>query len=62
MVANVGLFHCNSELYTTKEQDEYNASLPKVFKGNSAVGTVGIYENYSRITMVSYLREKLIDC
>ena len=62
LVANVGLFHCNSELYTTKEQDEYNASLPKVFKGNSTVGTVGIYENYSRITMVSYLREKLIDC
>ena len=62
LVANVGNYHANSEIYTTKKQDEYNASLPKVFKGNPAVGTVGIYEDYSRITMVSYLREKLIDC
>ena len=62
LVANVGNYHCNSEIYTTLEQDEYNAKLPKVFKGNPAVGTVGIYEDYSRITFVSYLREKLIDC
>jgi len=62
LVADVHQYHCNSEIWTTPEDDEYNASLPKVFKGNPEVGTVGAYEDYSRITFVSYLREKLINC
>ena len=31
-------------------------------KDNPKVGTVGIYENYTRLTFVCYLREKLAKC
>ena len=62
LIANVGNYHCNSEIYTTKEQEIYNESLPIVFKGNPKVGTIGVYEKYARISFVSYLREKLINC
>lgn len=62
LVADVHQYHANSEIWTTPEDDEYNASLPKVFKGNPDVGTIGAYEDYSRITFVSYLREKLVEC
>ncbi len=62
LVANVHEYHCNSQIWTTKEQDEYNASLPRVFKKDKTVGTLGLDKDYARISMVSYLREKLIDC
>ncbi len=62
LVANVHNFHSNTEIWTTPEDDAYNDTLPVVFKGNPEVGTVGAYEKWSRITFVSYLREKLISC
>ena len=62
LICDVHNYHCNTEIWTTKEQDKNNATLDKVFKANPAVGTVGAYEDYARITFVSYLRTKLIDC
>ena len=62
LIADVHQYHCNSEIYITEQQEEYNSNLPDIFKANSAVGTVGAYERYARISFVSYLREKLIDC
>ena len=62
LVANVHEYHCNDELWTTKEQDEYNASIPLEFKIDKTVGTIGLDLPYSRISFVSYLREKLIHC
>ena len=62
LIADVHNYHSNTEIWTTKEQDQYNSTLDKVFKANPEVGTVGIYEDYARISFVSYLREKLIDC
>ena len=62
LVANVGNYHSNTEIYTTAEQDEYNNQLEDIFKANKEVGTVGAYESYARISYVCYLREKLINC
>ena len=62
LIADVHNYHSNTEIWTTKEQDQYNSTLDKVFKANPEVGTVGAYEDYARISFVSYLREKLIDC
>lgn len=62
LVANVHEYHANTELWTTKEQDEYNASIPLEFKKDTRVGTIGLDLPFSRISFVSYLREKLIDC
>jgi hypothetical protein len=62
LVADVHQYHCNSEIWTTKEQDEYNSKLPKQFNENPKVGTLGAYNDYSRISLVCYLRENMIDC
>ena len=62
LVADVHQFHANTELWTTPEQDARNALLPKIHKDNIAAGTLGAGTDYSRISLVCYLREKIIDC
>ena len=62
LVADVHQYHCNSEIWTTPEQDKYNDSLPTVFKDNPEVGTIGLDKKYTRISFVCYLREKLVQC
>ena len=62
LVADVHQFHANTEIWTTPEQDERNALLPKIHKDNISVGTIGAGTDYSRISLVCYLREKMIDC
>ena len=59
---DVHQWHSNTEIYETEEDKIYNESLPKVFKDNPEVGTEGIYQNYTRLTFVCYLRSKLIQC
>ena len=36
--------------------------VAEVFNDNSDIGTAGIYELYTRISFVCYLREKLVNC
>jgi hypothetical protein len=62
LVADVHQWHCNSELWSTPEQDARNALLPKIHKDNVSVGTLGAGTDYSRISLVAYLREKIIEC
>ena len=62
LVANVHLYHCNSPIWTTKEDDEYNETLPEKFKIDKNVGTLGLDKKYARISFVCYLRENLIHC
>ena len=33
-----------------------------MFNDNPDIGTAGLYELYTRISFVCYLREKLVDC
>ena len=62
LIADVHQYHCNSEIYTTPDQDKRNALLPKIHKDNMSVGTLGAGTDYSRISLVCYLREKMLEC
>lgn len=59
---DVHQWHANSKLYADKFDENYNKTIPKIFKDNKNVGTIGIYEDYTRLTFVCYLREKIIKC
>ena len=59
---DVHQWHCNTPIYETEEDKKFNESLEPAFKDNPEVGTVGIYENYTRISFVCYLREKIANC
>ncbi len=62
LVADVHQYHSNTEYFTTPEQDIYNSKLEQVYKYNREVGTLGIEYDWSRISFVCYLREKLVNC
>ena len=62
VVMDVHQWHSNTPMYETEEDKIYNKSLPKVFKDNPDVGTAGIYELYTRLSFVCYLREKILNC
>lgn len=63
LIANVHNYHCNTELWTTKKQDEYNKfNTPSFKKVNKDIGVLGSDKDYTRMSFVCYLREKLIDC
>jgi hypothetical protein len=59
---DVHQWHSNTPMYETEEDKKYNEAIPKVYKDNPAVGTAGLYELYTRISFVCYLREKMINC
>ena len=59
---DVHQWHCNTPMYETEENKLYNESIEPVFKDNPEVGTAGIYEKYTRVSFVCYLREKILSC
>jgi hypothetical protein len=62
LAMDVHEWHTNTPIIETAEDKEFNATLEPVFNDNPAVGTVGIYEQYTRLTFVCYLREKISKC
>jgi len=62
LAMDVHQWHSNTPIYETKEDKKYNDKLEKVFNDNPEVGTVGLDKNYTRLTFVCYLREKILDC
>jgi hypothetical protein len=62
LAMDVHQWHSNTPIYETKEDKLYNESLDTIFKDNPEVGTVGIYNKYTRLTFVCYLREKIANC
>ena len=62
LAMDVHKYHANTEIYETDEDKEYNLTIPKDYNDNPDVGTKGIYTNYTRLSFVCYLREKLINC
>ena len=62
LAMDVHEWHTNTPIYETEEDKEYNESLEPAFKDNPEVGTVGIYQKYTRLTFVCYLREKITQC
>jgi len=59
---DVHQWHANTPLYETEEDKHENASIASDFKDNPAVGTAGLYQDYTRISFVCYLREKIATC
>jgi len=55
-------WHCNTELYETKEDKEYNKKLPPIYFDDPSTGTLGGDKSFTRISFVCYLREKLRKC
>ena len=59
------LFECDdlSKLHEKIPEDKkYNETLEKDYHDNSDVGTEGLYKNYTRLSFVCYLREKIAKC
>ena len=59
---DVHQWHANTPLYETEEDKQFNATIESDFKDNSKVGTAGLYQKYTRISFVCYLREKIAKC
>ena len=55
-------WHCNSELYETKEDKVYNKQLPDIRTHAAETGLIGSRELYQRLSFVCYYREKLSEC
>ena len=62
LAMDVHQWHSNTEIYETEEDKNYNEKMDKVFNDNPEVGTVGLDKNYTRLTFVCYLREKILNC
>ena len=62
LAMDVHQWHCNTELYETKEQAAYNKSLPDIYKDDPEIGTQGSNKPYTRISFVCYFRENLRHC
>lgn len=55
-------WHCNTEMYETAEDKQYNKTLPRVYFDDPSTGTLGGDKLFTRISFVCYFREKLQDC
>jgi len=59
---DVHQWHANTLMYETEEDAEYNKTLSKDYLDNPDVGTEGLYKNFTRLSFVCYLREKIYNC
>ena len=59
---DVHQWHANTEIYETDEDKELNKNIISSFSDNPEVGTAGLYQKYTRISFVCYLREKIVTC
>jgi hypothetical protein len=62
LAMDVHQWHSNTNIFETNEDKEYNDKIDKVFNDNPEVGTIGLDKNYTRLTFVCYLREKISNC
>tara|TARA_R110002110_G_scaffold115166_5_gene285538 strand:+ start:1645 stop:2601 length:957 start_codon:yes stop_codon:yes gene_type:complete len=64
LIADVHQFHCNTEIWTTPEQDKYNEKYAKSFihMTDFQKAVLGGESVFSRLSFVCYLREKMIKC
>ena len=62
LAMDVHQWHSNTKIIETEEDKNFNYKMEKVFNDNPEVGTVGLDKNYTRLTFVCYLREKILNC
>jgi len=62
LCADVHQIHGNTPIFETHEDKIYNSLLPDIYRDNPDVGCKGLDkgEKYSRISLVMYLREKIL--
>lgn len=59
---DVHQWHANTPIYETEEDKKHNETISKDYSDNPEVGTEGLYTNYTRLSFVCYLREKILNC
>ena len=62
LAMDVHEWHCNSPLYETKSDKNYNAKIKPDYNQKSERGVEGENKRYTRLSFVCYVREKIIDC
>ena len=62
LCVDVHELHANTKLYETDEDKIKNDLLPKIFNDNLEVGILGLEHNFTRISLVCYLRDALKKC
>jgi len=62
LAMDVHEYHCNTEMTESVEQKKYNKALPRIHFDERSTGALGGDRNFTRISFVCYLREKLIHC
>lgn len=62
LAMDVHQWHCNTELSETPAQAKKNKQLPDIYKDDATTGTFGTNKNFTRISFVCYLRDKLRQC
>lgn len=55
-------WHCNTEIVESAGDKKFNKELPTIYLNDTETGTQGVDKNYSRLSFVCYLREKLVKC
>ena len=55
-------WHSNNAIHVTKEDADFNKSLPDIRTRDAETGVIGSQERYQRISFVCYFREKLSEC
>ena len=63
LAMDVHQWHSNTPIIETKEDKKYNSKyLERIYNDNPEVGTIGLDHDYTRLTFVCYLREKILKC
>jgi hypothetical protein len=62
LAMDVHEWHCNTAMYETKEDEEFNKTLPRIHFDDPNTGTLGGEKPFTRISFVCYLREKIQNC
>jgi hypothetical protein len=62
LAMDVHEWHTNSPFIETKEDKEYNKTLPEIRTRDPETGVVGTEHKFQRLTFVCYFREKLLQC
>jgi hypothetical protein len=62
LAMDVHEWHCNTEMYETKEDKAFNKTLDKIYHDDPSTGTLGGEKPFTRISFVCYLRDKIRNC
>ena len=62
LAMDVHEWHTNSPFIETKEDKEYNKTLPEIRTRDPETGVKGTEHKFQRLTFVCYFREKLSNC